>query len=498
MFQQSLSRASALMGDYLPSVLGALLILVVGWIVALIVSSIVRGILHRTTLDNRIAGWIAGERAARVPLEKYTATGVFWLVMIFVLVAFFDALRLPVVTGPLNALLVQLGAFAPKLVGALVLTIVAAVAAALLRRLVRSGLVAARADERLGSASGQPVATSLSEVVYWVTWLLFLPMILSTLELTGLIEPVQALLNKALAFLPNVLAAALALAVGWFIAHLVRRIVTNLLVAAGADRLGASSGVSRALGHTSVSAAIGTVVYVLILIPVIIAALNALQIDAVTAPASNMLNTLLAAVPAIFAAALVLVLSYVVGRVVADLVRRALEAAGFNRVFATLGLTRETTDTTAPARPPAVIAGHVVFVAILLFATIEAAGLLGFVALQALLGSFLVLAGRVLLGLVIFGVGLYLADLAARVIRSSGAANARVLSTAARVAVIVLTGAMALRQMGLANEIINLAFGLLVGAIAVAVAIAFGLGARDTAGRHVEEWVRAYRQTDRS
>lgn len=497
MFQQSLNRATSLMGDYLPSVLGALLILVVGWLVALIVSSIIGGILRRTTLDNRIAGWIAGERATRVPLERYIATGTFWLVMLFVLVAFFDALRLPVVTGPLNALLVQLGAFAPKIVGALILAIVAAVVAALLRRLVRTGLVAARADDRLGTGTEQPVATSLSEVVYWVTWLLFLPMILSTLELTGLLEPVQTLLNKALAFLPNVLAATLALAIGWFIAHLVRRIVTNLLMAAGADRLGVQSGVSRALGQTSVSAAIGTVVYVLILIPVVIAALNALQIDAVTAPASNMLNTLLTAVPSIFAASLVLLLSYVVGRVVADLVTRALEAAGFNRVFATLGLTRVAADPAAPSRPPAVIVGHLVFVAILLFASVEAAGLLGFTALQSLIESFLALAGHVLLGLVIFALGLYLAELAARVIRSSGVANAHFLATAARVAVIVLTGAMALRQMGLANEIINLAFGLVVGAIAVAVAIAFGLGARDTAGRQVEEWVRAYRQGDR-
>ena len=47
---------------------------------------------------------------------------------------------------------------------------------------------------------------------------------------------------------------------------------------------------------------------------------------------------------------------------------------------------------------------------------------------------------------------------------------------------------MALRQMGLANEIINLAFGLLLGAIAVAVALAFGLGGREIAARTLTEW----------
>lgn len=492
MLQQLLDRSTNLVGEYLPNLLGALVILVVGWIVALVLAAIVRGILRRTTIENRLVGWMFGERAAKMPIERYCGTSVFWLVMLFVLVAFFEALRFTLVTEPLNALLQQLGAFAPRLLGALLLLILAGVLAALLRRLVGGALAAARADERLGAGEGRPVSASLGEVVYWTVWLLFLPMILSTLELTGLLEPVQALLNKALAFLPNVLAAAIALVIGWFIAHLVRRIVTNLLAAAGADRLGERVGMSTALGQTPISAVVGTIVYVLILIPVAIAALNALQIEAVTAPASNMLNTLLDAIPAVFAAAIVLVLSYIVGRIVADLVSRTLATAGFDRALAAVGLTR-VAETTPTGRAPSSIAGSVVLVGVMLFAAIEAAGLLGFIELQALLSSFLVLAGHVLLGLVVFGIGLYLADLAARAIRGSGATNARLLASAARVAIIVLTGAMALRQMGLANEIINMAFGLVVGAIAVAVAIAFGLGAREPAGRQVEDWIRTYK-----
>jgi hypothetical protein len=53
---------------------------------------------------------------------------------------------------------------------------------------------------------------------------------------------------------------------------------------------------------------------------------------------------------------------------------------------------------------------------------------------------------------------------------------------------------MGLRQMGIANDIVNLAFGLLLGAIAVAVALAFGLGARDIAGAEVSRWVKELRE----
>jgi hypothetical protein len=52
----------------------------------------------------------------------------------------------------------------------------------------------------------------------------------------------------------------------------------------------------------------------------------------------------------------------------------------------------------------------------------------------------------------------------------------------------VFAGAVALLEIGVANDIINLAFGLLLGAIAIAVALAFGLGGREAAAREIEKW----------
>jgi hypothetical protein len=95
----------------------------------------------------------------------------------------------------------------------------------------------------------------------------------------------------------------------------------------------------------------------------------------------------------------------------------------------------------------------------------------------------------VILGLIIFAFGLYLANLAASTIQATAAAQSDFLAWAARIGILVLAGAMALRQMGLANEIVNLAFALVLGAIAVAAALAFGLGGRDIAARQLEDWM---------
>jgi hypothetical protein len=230
---------------------------------------------------------------------------------------------------------------------------------------------------------------------------------------------------------------------------------------------------------------IGLLVYVLILIPVIIGALNSLGMDAITAPASEMLNSILLALPLIFGAMLVLVIAYLVGRVVAGLASNLLSGFGFNNLVAKLGIAKEST---ADQRTPSDIMGYLVLVAIMLFATIEAVRLLGFEMLASLLADFMVFAGHIALGLVIFAVGLFLANLAARTIGASSAQQSHLLALVARGSIIVLAGAMALRQMGLANEIINIAFGLLLGSIAVAAALAFGLGCRGLAEEAMNRW----------
>jgi Mechanosensitive ion channel, conserved TM helix len=488
-----LDRVIETVGNYVPSMLGALAILVVGWLVARLIAAGVRSVLRRTELDNRLARWLVGES---VPVERVITSTVFYLLMVFVLMAFFQTLGLTIPTEPLNRLLSEIFQYAPQILGAGLLLFIAWIVASLLRVIVARVLGALNLDEKLASQVGvegekkTSLTKTLSDTVYWLVLLLFLPAVLNALALQGLLGPVQGMVNKVLDFLPNIFTAALILIIGWLVARVVQRVVSNLLAVVGTDQLSERTGLASLLGNQNLSSVLGLVCYILILIPVLIGALEALSLDAITAPVSNMLNAILAALPAIFAAALILVIAYVVGRVVAGLVSNLLGGVGFNGVLARLGLGREPA---AGERTPAEIAGYLVLVGIMLFATVEAVRELGFVLLADLVVRFTVFAGEIVLGLIIFGIGLFLANLASSTVLSSGANQAGLLALAARVSIVVLAGAMALRQMGLAEDIINLAFGLLLGSVAVAVALAFGLGARDVAGREVNEWVQSLR-----
>ncbi|HEY9735547.1 MAG TPA: mechanosensitive ion channel [Trichocoleus sp.] len=518
-FTQELSLQ---LGSFLPSLLWAIVLLLVGWVVATLVAYGVKSLLNRTRIDDRIANALLGNDPNQdVPVENWVSTAVYWLILLFAIIAFLNALNLGVVSQPLNNFLQQIFAYLPRIGGALLLLAIAWAIATLVKLIVTRGLARFNLDDRLaaqtGQAPGQPspiaVNDTIGNALYWFIFLLFLPLVLDALGLQGLLAPVEDLINRFLLAIPNIITAAIILLLGWIIARVVRGVVTNLLAAIGTDRVGTRIGLKpSAQQGVSLSNLIGTIAYVLILIPAAIAALNELDITAISAPAVRMLEQVLLAIPQILTAGVVLVLFYLLGRFVADLVSDVLSSLGFNNLWGVLGIPElrvpggatarpaldeeglPTTTVQTPGQSPSEVVGVIVLVGIVLFGAVTATEILGFDQLTAIVQAILAISARVLSGVVVFAIGLYLANLAFRLIYSVNSPQSNTLAQAARIAIIALVGAMALQQMGVATSIVNLAFGLLLGAVAVAFAIAFGLGGRDVAGEQLREWLSAFRR----
>src|SRR4028118_575300 len=112
--------------SYVPGLVGALLILIIGWIVAIVASRLVRGVLRRTDLDNRLARSVA-PGAARQPLavENAISAAVYYLILLFVLVSFLQAVGLTQVVTPLNAVLALVLSYIPRILMAGVLLLIA-------------------------------------------------------------------------------------------------------------------------------------------------------------------------------------------------------------------------------------------------------------------------------------------------------------------------------------------------------------------------------------
>jgi len=472
-------------------------ILLVGWIIARIVSSLVYRLLKSTNLDNRLAGAVGeGEEPAKLNIEKWVSTAVFYLIMLFVLVAFFNTVQLPAVAQPFNAMLNQLAEAVPQFLYALIVLALAWVVATVVKFIIQRAANVAKLDERLASQADMQdakVSDSLANGVFWLVFLLFLPVVLNALGMQGLTEPVTGVVDTILGAIPNIFAAAISLFVGWLLARIIRQIVVNLLSATNIDSFGERIGVSSESQTQPLSKIIGSIVYILVLIPAVITALNALGVEAISAPAISMLTAVMDGIPAFFGAAVILLVAYYAGRLVSGLVSNLLTGIGFDKLPEMLGLRITPAE---GQRTLSELVGYIALVAVMVLAAIEAANMLGFDFLADTLNTFLGFGTQVLFALIIFGVGLYLANLAKSVIMSAGGANAAFTANLSRVAILVLVAAMALSQVGVASEIINIAFGVLLGAIGIAAALAFGLGAREHAGRTVEKWMKDMESND--
>ncbi|MBE9174251.1 mechanosensitive ion channel, partial [Synechocystis salina LEGE 06155] len=279
----------------------ALVILIVGWLVANICRSITTKAFRKTHLDNILAAkFLDSDDAQTPPVERWLGDFAFWIVLLFTLVAFFNALDLEAVSQPLNGLLEQITVFFPRIIGALILGALAWAIATLVKLVSSKALGESGLSQKLGltsdddSEKATDAANNLGETIgnalYWFIFLLFLPSILNTLGLQGTLEPVQGLLDQILLVLPNILGAAIIGTVGWVVAKIVSQVVTNLADGIGIDSLGERFGLRGGDGRQNLADILGVFVYVLILIPVAITALDALQINAISEPATAMLD----------------------------------------------------------------------------------------------------------------------------------------------------------------------------------------------------------------
>jgi Conserved TM helix len=495
----------------LPVLLGAIASLVIGWLVALVASWLVGSLLAKTDIDNRLLRSITGSNTiGGMSAEKIGATITFWIIFLFGVISFLNALNLTAASAPLQTMLSQILGFLPRLLVAALLGVVAWVVATLIKSLILKASQSFGIDRKLqvgtdGNESSMLPSKTIADLSFWAVLFFFLLPVLDTLGLGSSLAPVQNLSAEIMGAIPNIIKAVIIGVVTWFVAKIVRDIVTNIAAAAGSERLAAQLGLNRSMPNQTLAGIAGTLVYVIILVPGIISALQALNIDAISGPAILMLNQITMMLPRVLTAGALIGISYFIGRFLAELVTTTLATLGFDNIIQGLGLSnlvneaapQQTEVANANTKTPSQLAGIVVLIATMLTAAVSATSILGIPALTGITESVLYIGSQILLGLVVFAVGLFLANLAYRLINAAGTRQANILAQTARIIIIVLVGAMGLQRMGIAPDIVNLAFGLTLGAMAIAAAIAFGLGGRDVAGEQLRQWLTNYKSDRR-
>jgi Conserved TM helix len=327
---------------------------------------------------------------------------------------------------------------------------------------------------RRGTSSGESVGMALGRIVSLFIWLFGLLAVLQQLGFDSVITPVQGLLGNFIGYADNIVFAAAIFFIGSMIARIVRDIVETALATVNLDKWANMGGVEAVTGNSAISKTIGTIVYVLIIIPVAIAALQMLEISAITDPAMSLLNMVFKSIPLIIGACLLLGLGYVISRWISGLITDLLPGLGADRAIAELGILPD-------GRSASGVIATIVTIAIMIFFAIAATNMLGFPQLTNILQTVLAQAGNVVFGAVLIALGVIVARILQSLVRDTTGPG--IASNAAYWLCVALFIFIGLQQMNIGGPIIEYAFGALAVGASVAFALAFGLGGRDAAAR---------------
>ena len=467
------------LSSQLISVIVAILILVIGLIIASFIAKKVGALLNKSFAGKFFQEKIAGDNKEQAQIFlNIIIKFIYYIIVIFVIIAAAEKLGLGKFTEPLANFLNFIFRYIPNVVGGAFLLIITLVLAKLAKILTLKTFDKIQLDKKLKLGDGTSVTKILGDLVYLIIFLIFLPGVLSALKLDGILKPVTSMLEKLLGHIPNILAAGIFLLIGWFLAYKIRDIIQNILESFNLnERLKIDE---KKIFEGNLSKILANIVYVLILIPVISASFSYLGLGYITEPIVKMIEVIFTYLPKIAGVLIIIFVASYFAKLIEGIVTNLLKGLHFDSQLAKIGLKTKEDGYSK-------LTGKIIKMIILYFAIIQSIDILAFTILKELSLSLTFLLGKILLGMLIITIGVYLSTFTSDFIKKTEIKNKECLAVFSKIAIIIFVGAMGLRQMGIANEIINMAFGFTLGAIAIGFAVAFGIGGRDMAAKKLEE-----------
>lgn len=483
-------------------IVGAILIFIVGWVIAKSVSYGVFSLLSKTDLDNRLAKRLGIDLLLRDKdsvsegggLERFVAKIVYILLMLLVIVGVLNFAGLEQMAAPMTGLLDTVVQALPRVAKAALILGVAYVAGRILKILISRALDGLGVDTRfaqLTESTEDDAADSpnrFSEVagtiVFWLLIVFGLGGALEALEIEPLALPLRNAIDRVVTLVPSLAIAALLVFIGYTAGRILRVVIRKLLQGLGFDGLVARVGLDKLTGNSSPSDLVGFSLMVFVIVQATIAALNELGLSTLSGPLTDMVAKFWNLLPSLAVSALLIAIGVFVGGLLRGLVAAALRNLGFDSLMERVGFGK-VADREDRLGEFSEIVGFAVQIGVILLAVAQALDNLELntwalyvnTLLAYVLKNVAVALAVVLVGFVIGG---YVRDL----IQSREGDNeaSRWVGEFARYTVLVFAFTMAVRHLDVAEDFVLLTFGLLFGALCLAMALAFGLGSREVAG----------------
>ena len=374
--------------------------------------------------------------------------------------------------------------FLPELLGALLVLLVGWLIAKGIKTVVVKLLRKTSWDERIfGGGNVDDTNVFVGNIFYYLIMIIVLLIALEVLGISEVLTPLENMLNEFLMFIPNLIGALLIAFIGYVLA----KFVANLVNIGGGllDRLVDKTGFKDTDRLVTV---LRKLVFIIIFIPFLIQAFNTLRLDAISEPANDILYGFTELIGEIIIAALILLVFVWGGRYLANFLEDLFKSMGLDRTAEKIQIH----NMIGSGQSLSKLVANLIYFFLVFFGIITAVEILGLSRLTEILHQILEVTGQIIFGLIILAIGNYISLLIYNTMTRSS--KNHFIASVIRWASLALFIAIALRTMGIANEIVELAFGLILGAIAVAVALSYGLGGREAAGEHFRDIIQKFRK----
>ena len=195
-------------------------------------------------------------------------------------------------------------------------------------------------------------------------------------------------------------------------------------------------------------------------------------------PLQNAIGVFLSYIPQLIGAIVILIIGYIVAKVLQAVVGRVLQAVGFDGWMEKGGI-KQFFDRAETNQTPVSILGQLVFWFVFIIALTMAADALGIPQVSVILGQLIAYIPSIIAAVLILILAALLANFVSGIVR--GATGSGLLASVAQYAIIVYAVFAAITELGIAVELTAPTFLIVLGAVALGAAIAFGLGGREVA-----------------
>ena len=356
-------------------------------------------------------------------------------------------------------------------IAAILILIIGWFIAGFIKRMTTKLIKKTGVDDKLKSSSLK-LSSFVGKLLYFLVMIFVFMLALGKLGLTEVLDPIKNLLNGFTNYIPNIIGAGLVAYIGYMLATIVSE-----LVELSGDTIKKFTPKLKLPENLDVVKILKKVVFIFIFIPLLISAFHILDMKAISEPATSMLSSFFEAIPRIIVATLIILIFVFVGRFVAQLLKELLQSLNIDSLVSKMNMS-EYVGTKSVAK----LISNIAYALIVVFGMLTAFEKLEFTQLTEIIDTVLAYAGKILFGIVIIGIGLIISNLFTKALNSKN--NPFVVSIV-KISIIAIFLAIGLRSMGIADEIVNLAFGITLGTVALTVVLSFGLGGREAAGKQM-------------